>query len=206
MLTRKGTQSRYQVAMLSLEQLVPKEHLLRKVEAIIDLEFIYGLVEDYYSEDKGRPSIDPVVLIKISMIQYLFGIRSMRRTLEEIKTNIAYRWFIGYGLDEEIPHFTTFGKNYAKRFEGEKVFETIFNRILMQAVDEGFVNPSAIFIDGTHVKASANKNKRIKVMVKEETRSYRADLEEEIDLVRKEHGQKPLKKNWNKKQKRRKNA
>lgn len=206
MLTRKGTQSRRQVTMVSLDQLVPENHLLRKIEAAMDFGFIYDLVEDCYSEDKGRPSIDPVVLIKISMIQYLFGIRSMRRTLEEIRTNLAYRWFIGYGLEEEVPHFTTFGKNYAKRFEKKKVFETIFNRILMQAVAEGFVNPSAVFIDGTHVKASANKNKRVKMMVKEETRTYRAELEEEIDRIRKEHGQKPLKKNRNKKQNRRQKA
>jgi len=123
----------------------------------------------------------------------------MRQTIEEIRSNMAYRWFLGYGLHEEVPHFSTFGKNYARRFEGTKLFETIFNKVLMQGVEAGFVDPTIVFVDGTHVKASANKNKRVKVVVKEQTRSYRADLEAEINVVRKEHGQKPLKKKLQKK-------
>lgn len=196
MLRKKDLTDRNQVTMVSLEELVPKDHLVRKIEAAMDFSFIYDLVEDLYSDDKGRPSIDPVVLIKICMIKYIFGIRSMRQTIKEIETNLAYRWFIGYGLQEDIPHFTTFSKNYARRFEGTKLFDSIFNRILMQAVEEGFVDPTMVFVDGTHVKASANKNKRVKVLVKEQTRSYRKELEKEIDEVRKAHGQKPLKKNY----------
>ena len=108
MLRKKDLTDRNQVTMVSLEELVPKDHLVRKIEAAMDFSFIYDLVEDLYSDDKGRPSIDPVVLIKICMIKYIFGIRSMRQTIKEIETNLAYRWFIGYGLQEDIPHFTTF--------------------------------------------------------------------------------------------------
>lgn len=167
------------------------DHLVRKIDVAIDFEYIYDLVSDLYSPT-GKPSIDPVVLIKICLVQYLFGIRSMRKPIEEIQINMAYRWFLGYDMTEAIPHFSTFGKNYSRRFEGTKVFETIFNRILMQGVEEGFVDPTVVFIDGTHVKANANKNKRVKVVVKEQTRSYRAELEEEINEERKAHGQKPL--------------
>lgn len=193
MMSRKNLEGRNQMAFITLDDLVPSDHLVRKIDAAIDFEYIYDLVRDLYSPT-GKPSIDPVVLIKICLIQYIFGIRSMRKTIEEIQTNMAYRWFLGYDMTEAIPHFSTFGKNYARRFEGTKVFETIFNRILMQGVKEGFVDPTVVFIDGTHVKASANKNKRVKVVVKEQTRSYRAELEEEINAERKAHGQKPLKK------------
>lgn len=185
---------RGQMTIASLDNLVPKDHLVRKIDAALDFEFIYKLVEDLYSDDQGRPSLDPVVLIKITFIQYLFGIRSMRQTIKEIETNIAYRWFLGLGLDDTVPHFSTFGKNYSRRFEGTKVFEHIFNHILKQAMELGYIKPDEVFIDGTHVKASANKNKRMKVIIKQEGRLYTKKLEEEINKLRKQEGLKPLKK------------
>lgn len=80
-----------QIQMVSIEQLVPQDHILRKIDAAIDFDFIYDLVEERYCHDNGRPSIDPVVLIKIAVIQYMFGIKSMRQTIKEIEVNIAYR-------------------------------------------------------------------------------------------------------------------
>ena len=90
MMTRNQTNERDHLEMLSIEQLVPENHLVRKLDAAIDFSFIYPLVENLYSAC-GRPSIDPVILFKITMIQYVFGIRSMRQTIKEIETNIAYR-------------------------------------------------------------------------------------------------------------------
>lgn len=193
MMGKHSNESRNQITFISLDDLVPSDHLVRKIEKAIDFNFIYELVEDLYSTT-GKVSIDPVVLIKISFIQYMFGIKSMRQTIKDIETNTAYRWFLGYGFEEKIPHFSTFGKNYSRRFEGTKIFDSIFNKVLMQAFELGYVQPEEIFIDGTHVKASANKNKRIKVEVKENTRSYKSQLEAEINEERKLHGQKPLKK------------
>ena len=80
-----------QIQMVSIEQLVPQDHILRKIDAVIDFDFIYDLVEERYCPDSGRTSIDPVVLIKIAVIQYMFGIKSMRQTIKEIEVNIAYR-------------------------------------------------------------------------------------------------------------------
>jgi transposase len=174
--------------------MVPQDHLVRKIDQVIDFSFIYKLVEDLYSEDSGRPAIDPVVLFKIPFIQYVFGIRSMRQTIEEIRVNTAYRWFLGLSPMDEVPHFTTFGKNYVRRFSGTAVFEEIFARILRQAVESGYVKPEDVFIDGTHVKASANKNRRLKVMVAEESRLYAQQLEEEINQLRAEEGKGPYKK------------
>jgi transposase len=143
--------------MLSIDDLVPQDHLLRDVERAISLSFIYEEVEALYCLDNGRPSIDPVVLFKIIFIKYLFGIRSVRQTMREIEVNMAYRWYLGYGMTEKIPHFTTFGKNYERRFAGSDIFEKIFERILLEAVRCGFVDAEEAFFDGTHVKASANK-------------------------------------------------
>jgi len=81
------------------------------------------LVEDKYSQTTGRPSIDPVSLIKIPLIQYLYGIPRMRKTIKEIEVNVAYRWFIGIDLRDPVPHFTTFGKNYTRSFKDTDIFE-----------------------------------------------------------------------------------
>jgi transposase len=145
MLSKHNSDGRNQLQMVTVDDLVPAYHLVRKIEASLDFEFIYDLVKDCYSPNEGRPSVDPVVLIKMVMIQYLFGIRSMRQTIKEIETNVAYRWFIGYGLTEKTPHFSTFGKNYVRRFQNTDLFEQIFYRILRQAMDYGFVNPEVRF-------------------------------------------------------------
>ncbi|MCR8988008.1 transposase, partial [Brevibacillus laterosporus] len=83
MLKKQDAEARYQLSVVSLDELVPSDHLVRKIEKAIDFTFISDLVKDKYSEDSGRPSVDPVVLIKIVFIQYLFGIKSMRQTIKE---------------------------------------------------------------------------------------------------------------------------
>ena len=90
----KPDYNRNQYGFYTLDQLVPDEHFLRQVEAVIDFDFIYDLVEDTYSSDNGRPSLDPVILIKIPLIQCFYGIRSMRQTIKDIEVNTAYRWFL----------------------------------------------------------------------------------------------------------------
>lgn len=167
---RKGKNTQFEI--VSIEDLVPQNHILRDIDKAIDFSFIYEMVQNYYCADNGRPSIDPVVLFKIVLIQYTFGIRSMRQTIKEIEVNVAYRWFLGYGLTEPIPHFTTFGKNYIRRFAGADIFERIFEKILSEAVKAGFVDASAVFIDSTHIKASANNHKYINEVVKVEAKHY----------------------------------
>jgi transposase len=177
---------------------VPENHIVRDLDKSIDFSFIYEAVKGLYSEiEWGKPGIDPVCLFKIVLIQYMFGIRSMRQTIKEIEVNMAYRWFIGYDIGEKIPHFSTFGKNYKRRFEGTDVFEKIFAQILQEAVSCGFVDASAVFIDGTHIKASANKNKSKEAIVEVQAKNYRKQLDEEIEKDRKAHGKKSFKDNEN---------
>lgn len=191
---KKSRINQKQIQFLCLEDLVPEKHLVRDIDRAINFNFIYDEVKGLYSEiDWGKPGIDPVSLFKIVFIQYLFGIRSMRQTIKEIEVNMAYRWFIGYDIGETIPHFSTFGKNYSRRFKDTDVFERIFARILQEAVRCGFVDASAVFIDGTHIKASANKNKATNELVEKQAKQYQQQLEEEINKDRESHGKKPLK-------------
>jgi len=192
MITKNG-EHKGQIQMLSLDQLVPEDHLLRKIDEHVDFSFIYKLVEDKYSPDNGRPSLDPVTLIKIPVIQYMFGIKSMRQTIKEIEVNVAYRWFLGLDFFDDVPHFTTFGKNYKRRFEGTDLFEQIFIEILMQCMKAELVDPSTLFVDATHVKAAANRKKAKKILIaRNATKFYEQKLEEEINTDREEHGKKPL--------------
>ena len=190
-MTKNQINEREQLEILTIEQLVPPNHLVRKLDAALDFSFIYPIVEPLYST-LGRPSIDPVVLFKMTMIQYVFGIRSMRQTIKEIETNVAYRWFLGFGFHTEVPHFSTFGKNYVRRFEDTDIFEQIFYRILKEIVDVGLLSADHVFIDSTHVKASANKRKFNKKMVRKETRAYEEKLQEELNLDREKNGKKPF--------------
>ena len=182
-----------QAQIISVEELVPREHILRKINKYIDFDFIYNLVEDKYCLDNGRPSIDPVVLMKIVFIQYLFNIRSIRQTIKEIEVNIAYRWFLGYDFYDKIPHFTTFSQNYRRRFKDTDIFENIFQNILNQALEQGFVDEKIQFVDSTHVKAHANRHKNKKVTIEKKARRYQAQLDKEIAQEREENGKKPLK-------------
>ena len=192
MMGKKDNVDRSQLEITSLEDLVPKNHLVRKLDQAMDLSFIYSEVKDLYS-DFGRESIDPVVLFKIVLIQYIFGISSMRKTIAEIEVNLAYRWYLGYGMHEEIPHFSTFGKNYVRRFKGSRIFQEIFTRILMEAAANGFLNTEELFIDGTHIKASANAHKYRNETVIKEARIYEEELQKEIEKDRLDHGKNPLK-------------
>lgn len=84
----RGKMDRDMVEFVVIDQLVPKEHLLRKVDAAVDFTRLYEMVEPLYSEDNGRPSIDPVVLFKMVLIQHLYGLPSLRRTAEEVSLNV----------------------------------------------------------------------------------------------------------------------
>lgn len=190
MITRNTKKETESMTIVSLNDLVPQDHLLRKIDKFVDFNFIYDLVEDMYSSETGRPSIDPVVLFKIVFIQYLFGIRSMRQTIEEIKVNLAYRWFLGLGFYDEVPHHSTFGKNYTRRFQNTTLFKDIFTNILNQAYDKNFIKDENVFVDSTHIKAYANKNKKKEITITESLSKYEQLLNSEINEIRVSEGKK----------------
>ena len=183
--------ARKEVLIVDMEGLMPREHLLRKIEKVMDYEWIYERLEPYYCHDNGRPGTDPVVLIKMVLIQHLYGIPSLRQTHREIQTNMAYRWFLGYNLLEEIPHFATVSYAFCKRFPEELTTE-IFEHILNKALNNRMVDPGVIFIDGTHIKASANKNKHRKQQVSKTAKIYAVQLREEVNAERERLGKRPI--------------
>ena len=187
----KGQKNRNSVEMVNIDMLVPEDHLLRKIDAAIDFTKIYGFVEDLYSQDTGRPSVDPVVLFKIVLIQHIYGIPSLRRTLEDIRMNLAYRWFLGYGITDPIPHFSTVSYNFRHRFTSETV-EYVFRWILKEAAEAGYLDTEAAFVDGTHIKASANLKKQIRKEVPKEAKRYAGTLMKEVNADREEHGKSRL--------------
>ena len=176
-----------------IEELVPKDHLLRKIDKVIDFEFIRDKVKDLYCADNGRPAVDPVVLFKMLFLGYLYGVRSERQLVREIQVNVAYRWFIGYGLTDKIPDASTFSQNRRRRFTESTVYQEIFDEIVLQAMRRTWINGRVLYTDSTHLKASANKHKFKKKHVEASARNYLAELEAAIETDRKEHGKKPLK-------------
>lgn len=178
-----------EILMTTMEELVPKESLFRKIDKYIDFTFIYKKVEHLYSKDNGRPSIDPVVLFKLVFIQTIDGIKSMRKTCEKIKVDAEYRWFLGIPFGQDTPHFSTFSKNYERRFKDSKIFEEIFIEIVNQAIKYKLVDGKILYTDSTHKKANANKKKyedKIEIVAKKR----REWLEEEINEERKKQGKK----------------
>ncbi len=188
---KRGKDERGVIEMVDTESLVPAGHLLRQVETAVDFEKIYEIVEPLYSEGEGRPSIDPVVLFKLVLLQHLDGNTSLRGTLRRAQTDVAYRWFLRYTLSEELPHFSTVSYNFRHRFT-EETIEAIFRWVLEEAGAAGALSPAAVFIDGTHIKASANINKKIKQEIPVAAKRYQEELLAEVNADREAHGKKPF--------------
>ncbi len=182
---------RNRVEFAVIDQLVPAEHLLRKIDAAVDFNALYEMVEPLYCEDNGRPSIDPVVPFKMVLIQHLYGLPSLRRTAEEIRTNICYRWFLGYTLQEETPRFSTVSYNFRQRFTAETA-DKVFAWVWSEVAEAGYLSPRAVFIDGIHIKANVNTKKRVKEQIPAATKHYAKELMEEVNADRETHGRKPF--------------
>ena len=144
---------------VSLEELVPKDHLLRKIEAAVDFSFIHDLTAPLYCADNGRPPLDPTLMFKALFIGYLFGVRSERQLVREIEVNLAYRWFLGLRLTDPVFDASTLSQNRRRRYQDASIAQAIFDRIVEQAMARGLVDGSTLYTDSTHLKANANKNK-----------------------------------------------
>jgi transposase len=189
----ENTNSQSKAEFVIIDELVPDDHLLRKIEDVIDFSFINELCRPYYCADNGRPAIEPVILFKMLFIGYLFGIRSERRLVEEVKVNVAYRWFLGYGLTDKIPDVSVIWQNRVRRFNGTDVVQQIFDNIVNQAIDLGFVSGEILYSDSTHLKANASKGRFTNEEREVTASKYLDDLDDEINKDRVAHGKKPLK-------------
>jgi len=183
----------YEFEMVTMEQLVPKNHLVRKIDKAIDFEFIRDEVAHLYCQDNGRPPVDPVRLFKIIFLGYLFGIKSERQLVKELEVNVAYRWFLRMSLTEKVIHASTLSQNRIRRFNNTDVFERIFINIVEQAMAKGLVAGQQLFTDSTHLKANANKNKHTNELKDARVSAYLDMLDEDVALDREREGKKPLK-------------
>ena len=168
---------------INIEEMIPENHFLRVIEKHFDWNFVYEEVEKLYST-VGRKSIDPVVLIKIHILKFLFNEDSLRKTYETLNYNILYRWFIGYELNEKVPDHSTYSQNYKRKFcKLEKdLLETVFSKVIDLLNEWNCLDLTAVYIDSTHTKANANKKKNHKEIVKVEAKKYQKELDLEIAL------------------------
>jgi transposase len=136
----------------SLEAQIPEDHLLRRVAAAVDFSFARRLTARFYSHT-GRPGLDPVVLFKLGLLGYLYGITSERRLAAEVRLHLAYRWFLGYDLDEATPDHSALSKARA-RF-GLPVYQAFFAEIVRQCARAGLVHGDVLYVDSTLLGSGA---------------------------------------------------
>jgi transposase len=182
-------ESQNEAEFVFIEDLVPEDHLLRKVDKYIDFSFIGEKVRPFYSENNGRPS-DPIMLFKMMFIGYFYGIRSERQLEREVQMNVAYRWFLGLKLTDPVPDHSTISWNRRTRFKDTNIFQEIFDEIVLLAINHKMVGGRVLFTDSTHLKANANKHKFSREEVEVETREYIEELNRAVEEDRASHGKK----------------
>ena len=151
-----GKQSgQIQMVILDIDSMIPEDHLLRRIKNCVNFDFIYEKAAPYYSHI-GRKSIDPVVLIKMLLIGYLYGIKSERRLEEEVSLNLAYRWFCGIDLMHRVPDHSTFSQNRRRRFQEAGIFREIFNEIVLKCIDLGIASGEIGVADGSFLPSNVS--------------------------------------------------
>lgn len=142
----------YEMTLLPpLESLIPSNHRLRKLDRVLDLSFIHDAVRDRYCQDNGRPSIDPEVAMRLFILQAVDGIRSVRELMNEVQVNLAYRWFIGYRVDEPLPDHSSLSRAL-DRF-GDELFNQLFVQSIAQCQKSGLIEGKVLHLDATTIRA-----------------------------------------------------
>ena len=178
------------------ENMVPQDHILRRIKEEIDFHFIDKLTEPLYS-NRGRPSVDPQVLVRMLLIGYLYGINGERRLCQEVHLNIAYRWFCDLSLEDKVPDHSTFSKNRHGRFEGTHLFREMFYQIVEQTIAKGLVRGKHLSTDASLIAADAAMSSLEEIVPPIDHESYWNNLEAESKTPTKEVQQKKPKKSIN---------
>jgi transposase len=165
---------------LNLDQRVPRDHILRKIDQKIDFDFIYKEVKDTYG-DNGNVSIPPPVILKMMLLLILYNVRSERELMDTIPLRLDWLWFLGYDLDSEVPNHSVLSKARARW--GVEAFRSFFERVVWQCVEAGLVDGSKIFVDSSLVDANASNNsvidtQSLRIHLRENYRKLEARLEE----------------------------
>jgi transposase len=144
----------------SLERHVPAGHMLRQIDAVLNLDAIRLTLAPYYAAT-GRPSIDPELMIRMLVIGYAFAIRSERRLCDEVHLNLGYRWFCRLGLEGSVPDHSTFSKNRHGRFRDSNLFRRLFEQVVGLCMEAGLVGGEGFAIDASVIEADASRNRKV---------------------------------------------
>ena len=136
----------------SLRDLVPDDHVLARVDRVLDLGWRRAEVQDCYAPDgSGRPGIDPEVAIRLMLAGFLLGMVHDRRLMREAEVNLAIRWFAGYGLQEVLPHHSSLTR--IRQRWGADLFRQLFTRTVQSCVAAGIAKGEVVHIDATLIRA-----------------------------------------------------
>ena len=144
----------------NLDERVPATHLLRRIDAVLDLSWLRGELKPYYSHT-GCPSIDPELMIRMLLVGYCYSVRSERRLCQEVELNLAYRWFCRLGLEDKIPNHSTFSVNRHGRFRDADVLRQVFESVVCQCMEAGLVGGEGFAVDASVIEANASRFQRV---------------------------------------------
>ena len=146
--------------VFDLDRVVPPDHLVRQIDPVLDLSWVHKELAPYYSHT-GRPSIDPVLMIRMLIIGYVFAIRSERAICDELKVNLAYRWFCKLSIEDNIPDHSVFSRARHDRFRESDALRRVFESVVAKCIDLGLAGGDGFSIDASLIKADVNKKKRV---------------------------------------------
>src|SRR5216684_4640373 len=160
MMGRQGNGQGQFFYAFDLDKVVPSDHLVRQIDSILDLSWVHKELAPYYSHT-GRPSIDPVLMIRMLIIGYVFAIRSEHALCREVRLNLAYRWFCGLGIEDKIPDHSAFSRARNERFRDSDIFRRVFEHVVGVCLAAGLVGGEGFAVDASLVVADANKQRSI---------------------------------------------
>src|ERR1700758_4284858 len=156
---REGGQGQFFYSF-DLDRVVPPDHLVRQIDGILDLSWVHKELAPYYSHT-GRPSIDPVLMIRMLIVGDVFAIRSERRICAEVQMNLAYRWFCELGIEDSIPDHSVFSRARLERFRESDAWRRVFEDVVAKCIAAGLVGGEALSVDASLIRADAGKKKRV---------------------------------------------
>src|SRR5262245_37153219 len=143
-----------------LDEVVPADHLVRGIDAVLDLSWVHTELAPHYPP-MGRPSIDPELMIRMLIVGYVFAIRSERALCREVKVNLAYRWFCGLSIEDQVPDHSAFSRARNERFRDRDIFRCVFERVVEACIAAGLVGGEGFAVDASLIVADANKQRSI---------------------------------------------
>ncbi len=143
-----------------LEDIVPADHLLRRIDAVLDLSWLRAELAPYYSHT-GSPSVDPELMIRMLLVGYCYSIRSQRRLCEVVGLDLAFRWFCRLGLEDPVPDHSTFSVNRHGRFHDSDILRLVFEDVVRRCMAAGLVKGEGFAVDASVIEANASRFKRV---------------------------------------------